>query len=201
MIPKIKYMVHEILTNVFLPPSGDRKEFERNAEEFIKNFKKIEKRVLELIEKFSGFEWTKKNIPVYLIPAGKSVSFAKSNLEKGNPGVVNKIWSIPERSIHIAIHELVHVNQFQSDFYSKENKVLWKKEEKDVVSLEVCTDVVTIHVLRELFGEDSKYEKDYWHFMNNVMTSTPAKKLKIPSYLKKWDLDKKSLREYIFNKN
>lgn len=124
---------------------------------------------------------------------------AKSNLEKGTPGVVQKIGEVLERITHLLIHELTHINQFQSDFYSKKNSFIFNKRGiKDRVKVEICTDVVAIHVVRDLFGNNSKYEKDYWYFMNKLMTSTPAKKMKIPTYLKRWDLNKNTLKEYIF---
>lgn len=198
MIPKIEFKTYDVLTRVFLPPSKKKKEFESESKKFINHFKKIEKMVLILIEKFSGFKWTKKRIPVYLIPNSRFISTARGDLENGFPGVVQKIRNNPERDTHIFIHELTHVNQFQSDFYDKKNTFVRNKDKtKNFVNIEICADVGCIHVIRELFGKNSKVEKDYWHFINNVMTSTPAKKMKIPKYLKKWDLNKKSLRGYI----
>ena len=201
MIPKINYQIHKVLTQVFIPYDKNEQEFNKKSQKFIQHFKKIESEVLFLIEKFSGFKWSKSKIPVYIVPKGDWPSFTKSNLEKNTPGVVQAIYNTTQRSTHIFIHELAHVNQFQSNFHSKKNKVIWKGKELDRVMLEVCTDIVCLHVLRELFGKGSKYEKDYWYFLDHVMTSTPKKKMKVRPYLKKWDLNKKSLREYIFEKN
>lgn len=198
MIPNIDYQRHDLLTRIFIPSFKDKKKFEKKAKEFIKYFKKHEKETLRLIEKFSGFNWTRNKIPVYIIPNGHIYSFTKKNLSKNLPGVVQKFYESNERTTHILIHELCHVNQFQSEFYNKRNKFVWKKDgTKDFVKVEICTDIVAIHVIRELFGKDSKIEKDYWYFMNKLMTSTPAKKLQIPKYLKKWDLNKKTLKKYL----
>lgn len=199
MIPKIDFQTHDILTRIFIPPFKKKKEFKKEVKEFTRSFRKIEEDVLISIEKFSGFKWSKKRIPVYLIPSGRIVSFVRGKLENGLPGVVQKIFSGEEkRNLHIFIHELCHVNQFQSDFYDKNNRFVLKKDgTKDSVKVEVLTDIVTIHVVREIFGKNSDMEKDYWHFMNKVMTSTPKKKLEIPKYLKKFDLNKKTLKEYI----
>jgi len=198
MIPKIDYKIHDVLTRVFLSPLKGKKEFEKEAKKFIREFKKIEKDVLMLIEKFSGFKWSKKKIPLYIIPQGRFFSMAKGNLEEGLPGVVQKVYDTLERGTHILTHELSHINQFQSDFYSKKNNFIFNKDgSKDFVKIEICTDIVCIHVIRELFEKNSKYEKDYWEFLK-IMTSTPKKKTQIPKYLKKWNLNKKPLKEYIF---
>jgi len=202
MIPKIEYQTHELLTRVFIPPFEKKSDFEKHVKKFIKHFKKIEKEILVLIEKFSGFEWTKKKIPVYLIPNGKIVSRTKSNLEKGLPGIIQKVRNNTERDTHIMIHELVHVNQFQTDFSSKENRFAFnKKGIRNYIGWEVCAEIVCLYVIRELFGKKSKYEKDYWKFLNQIQTSTPGKELEVPKYLKKWDLNKKTLRDYILKKN
>lgn len=200
MIPKIDYQIHDVLTNVFLLPLADKKEFEKDAKKFIKNFKKIEKDILVLIERFSGFKWTKRKIPVYLIPNGKSFSFTKGHLEEEKPGVVQKIHGTTERSIQIFIHELAHVNQFQSEFHSVNNKFAFNKNGHfNNLGREICADVVCIQVIRELFGKNSKCEKDYWYFLKKVMISTPEKGKEIPKYIKKWNLNKKTLKEYILN--
>ncbi len=199
MIPKINYQIHEILTDLFLPPFKKKKDFDKESKKFIQHFKKIEKEVLTSIEKFSGFRWSKRTIPVYIIPQNKSItSLTKSNLNKGFPGVVQKVYENIERCTHIFIHELTHVNQFQSDFYSKKNLFVFNKRGvKNTRKIELCSDVVCVQVIRDLFGNKSIYEKDYWIFQNKIRTSSPGIEKEIPIYLKKWDLNEKTLREYI----
>ncbi len=198
MIPKLDYQMHDLLIQIFMPPLENKKDFYKQNQEFIQHFKKIEKKVLISIEKFSGFRWSKKIIPVYMIPNGGIPSFAKSNLEENTPGVVQRIYGTNKRATHILIHELTHINQFQSDFHSKSNSFIFdKKGVKNYMRTELCSDIVCIHVLRDLFGNKSSYEADYWNFQNNVRTSSPGIEKKIPIYLKKWNLNKKTLREYI----
>lgn len=202
MIPKIKYKTNPTLTQIFLPPRGDVKKFKGNAKEFVKHFNKIENGVLENIEKFSGFKWTKKKIPVYLIPQGQIYSFAKSNMTKKDPGIILKIYETLERTTGIFIHELTHINQFQSDFNnSKRNKFVFdEKGKKNYRNIEICSDVLAIYVMKKLFGKNSSYEKDYWHFQKNIRTSEKGMVEPLKKHIKKWNLNKNPLREYIFKK-
>ena len=198
MIPKIEYQTHDILTKVFMPPFGKRSDFEKQTRKFTKHFKKIEKEILISIEKFSGFKWTKRKIPIYFVPNGRIISITKGNLEKGLPGIIQKIRNNIWRDTHIMIHELVHINQFQTNFNSKRNRFAFKKNGiKNHIGREVCADIICLYVIKELFGKNSKYERDYWEFLNKIQTSTPGIEKEVSKYLKKWNLNEKTLKEYI----
>lgn len=199
MIPKVDYQIHDLLVRVFLPPplDGDDTEFRQLSERLINSFEKLEFNVLTLIEKYSGFEWRFEKIPVYLIPDSRILkSFAKSNLENKRPGVVLKVMDNLTRNIHIFIHELAHINQNQGEF-SKTSFALNPDGSRNHPNYELAADIVTLYILRDLFGSNSEYEKDMMEFLT---TTDMVNKDKYDALMEKvdiWDLSKKTLREYI----
>lgn len=112
--------------------------------------------------------------------------------------MIQKIYGTKQRTTNILIHELVHINQFQSDFYSDKNKLIFKKNRaKNERKLELCTDVISLSVIRIIFGKNSLYEKDFFEF-KKIQTSIKAENKEINNHIKKWDFEEKTLRDYIF---
>lgn len=201
MIPKVDFQVHEILLRAFFFPreyGGGRDKFDGDVEKFVSLFRQYEDKILELIEKFSGFSWSRDRIPVFLVPASMMVrySFAKANLENDLPGIVLKIFADPGRELFIFIHELSHINQRQSDFYEK--YAFGKNGERNTDLLELCADLITLKILRDLFGNNSEYEKLFWTFLKDPKSDkNKIKYEKILEFESKWDLSKRNIREYI----
>ncbi len=202
MIPKIDVQVHDVFINAFFfsVTYGPKEKLEEDIQKF-KNFFEINgEKIITLIEKFSGYSWTKDRIPVYLIPANPNFlySFTKSTLENDLPGIVQKIGMGFERDIHIHIHELVHANQWQSDFTSKTNILSFKSNgERNTDGREIGADIVTLYILRNLFGESSEFEKNLMDFLSNTNEKNKIKFAELNKYKDKWDLNKNSLRYYI----
>ena len=114
------------------------------------------------------------------------------------PGVVQKLFESNTTNLHIFIHELVHVNQWQSDFHDKYNTFAnTKTGELNREGVELCADIVTLYVLRDLFGENSEYEEDFWKFLSNTNQVNKRKYEVLQKYKESWDLSKKPLKGYI----
>ncbi len=203
MIPKIDIQVPELLLRTFFFPKeyGGKEKLDKDISDFRVFFDKYGEKILVQIEKYSGFNWTLNRIPVYLIPASMMIrfSFSKNDLEDGLPGVVQKIGR-GITDIHIHIHELVHTNQKQTEFYSKENGFAFDKEgNRNTDILELSADIVTMYVIRNLFGADSEYEKDMWNFLNNTNERNMRKYEHLIEHIDKWDLNKNNLRYHLEN--
>jgi len=202
MIPKIDIQVHNLFINAFFfsVTYGPKEKLDEDIKKFKDFFNENGEKILTLIEKFSGYSWTKDRIPVYLVPKNPNLnySFAKSTLENDLPGVVQKIGMGYERDIHIHIHELAHINQWQSDFMKKNNPLSAKSNgEKNNDGIELGADIVALYVLRNIFGEDSEFEKDFMDFLNNTNDKNKIKFAELNKYKDKWNLNENSLRHYV----
>jgi len=196
MIPKIDFQIHDALVRTFLfPPTNDaQKGFKKQAGAFMDFFNKNSDKTLKSIQKFSGYKWAKDRIPVYLIPNAQILSFTKSILEDDLPGVVQKVFPNQKRTAHIFIHELVHVNQWQSKFVNKNQPY---NESGDEFKRELYADLICLHVLRDIFGKNSEHEKDFWDFLQNTTERNKKKLEGLKKITNKWDLIKKPLKEYL----
>lgn len=203
MIPKVDFQIHEVLIQAFFSPKmygGDRSFLDSKLNEFIEGYRMHEEKILKLIEKYSGFEWSKDRIPVFLVPDNFALfySFAKPILQDALPGVVLKIRPNGKiRDFWIFIHELSHINQYHSDFYTPQYGAIDENNNKNVDRVEVCADLLALYVLRDLFGEDSEYEKDFWDFLENTNEKNKKKFEQMKKHLPIWDLKKNTLKNYL----
>lgn len=203
MIPKVDFQIHEVLIQAFFSPKmygGDRKFLDTKFSEFVAQFSEHETKILTLIEKYSGFEWSEEKIPVFLIPDSPSIfySFAKPVLQDGHSGVVLKIRPNGKiRDFWIFIHELSHINQYHSNFYLPKYGAIDENNNKNVDRVEVCADLLALYVIRDLFGEDSEYEKDFWDFLENTNEKNRKKFEEMKKHLPIWDLSKDTLKNYL----
>ncbi len=203
MIPKIDFQVHDVFINAFHnPPAyGSLEQLHADMQEFKDFFSRNGNEILKLIEVYSGYEWSKERIPVYLIPDNFALnfSFTKPVLEDGLTGIVQKISPKDMyRNIHIHIHELVHVNQRQSDFYTKENPLAFSENgERNITGIELGADIVTFYILQKMFGINSEYEKNFWNFLSNTNEKNKLKFEELNKYKDIWDLNLHPLRYYV----
>jgi hypothetical protein len=203
MIPKVDFQIHETLIEAFYLPKlwgGDREELDKEMKNFIDLFRIHEEMILTLIQKYSGFEWSKERIPVFLVPDSRVLlySFTKSTLQDGLPGIIQKIFKDKNSLIFsIFIHELCHVNQHQSDFYDKKYKTADEKWIKDTDRVELSADLVMLYVVREIFGNNSEYEKAEWDFLKNTNDRNKKKGEMLEKYMPLWDLNKMPLKSYL----
>lgn len=193
MLPKVDFQKHEVLFQAFFFPGeygGRMPKLLEDIENFITLFSEHQEKILSLIEKFSGFAWSKERIPVFLVPntAMLPFSFTKARLEADLPGVVQKIGLATKRTLHIFIHELVHVNCRHSDFYEK-------YESTDL--RELVADLVTLNVIREIFGANSEYEQDWLDFLQNTLEKNKRKLAFAEKYQEKWNLHEKPIVNYL----
>jgi hypothetical protein len=198
MLPKIDIQVPELLLRCFYFPTiyGPREKLDRDIKKFKDFFEKHGDSVLTEIENFSGYSWSMPRIPVYLVPNNSMLpySFSRPNLEDNLPGIIQKIGR-GVRDIHIHIHELVHTNQKQSEFYTK---FAYDKEGKrDTDLLELCADIVTIYVIRKLFQDNSVYENDMWDFLKNTNDKNKRKEELLEQHIEIWDLNKNNLKHFL----
>jgi len=173
---KIDFQIHDVLIRALRSPFQSEDEFKKQAAAFKKFFMSNEAKVLDLIQKYSGYEYTNDRIPEYLVPAGLSFSksVTKSTLEDGLPGVVQKLFDNNITNMHIFIHELTHVNQWQSDFHNKENRFSETKT-----------------------GELNREGIDFWRFLEGTNEVNKEKYDELQKHKDSWDLSKKTLKEYI----
>lgn len=197
----------ELLKSLFYFPKtyGSVEKLETDIEALKTFFNEYGEKILVEIEKLSGFSWTKERIPVYLIPNSKfgpPYSFSKWGVDGDLPGVVQKLGTTSQAftDYWILIHELVHTNQRQSDFMEKYQFL--KNGDRNQDLLELGADLITLYVLRSLFGQGTKYEVDLWNFFVNT-TNNSEKNIRKGAILKKyvdeWDLNKNTLRYYLEN--
>lgn len=198
-IPKIEFFIHEVFINAFsFPPTQKAKDIYRDkikaAEAFLRSKAND---YLERIEKFSGYEWKIDKIPVYLVPeSARFKSFAKTNLEGDLPGVVLKTYPTMETLEFIFIHELCHINQMQSEFWSESNPWFMNDGVKNTEGIELCADIVMTFVLRDIYGKDSVQEKEMWEFLK-LSPENVAKGEMLKKKLGDWDLGTRSLKSYL----
>jgi hypothetical protein len=202
MTPKIDIQMPEILVRCFYFPAiyGPREKLDNDVAEFKKFFELHGEEVLRSIEQFSGCTWSHDRIPVYLIPdsAMLNYSFSKWAVEEKLPGIIQKI-GLGIRDYHIHIHELAHTNQRHSEsFYSGTTGYAFDKEgRRNVDLLELSADIVTLHVMRKLFGESSDLEKDFWDFLKNTSEKNKRKEDFLIKYMSLWDLNSHPLKYYL----
>ncbi|MDQ3014823.1 MAG: hypothetical protein M3Q73_03095 [bacterium] len=202
MIPRTDFQIHEIFMQTFFFPEeygADRSQFDKDAAEFMGFFKQHEEKILQIIEKFSGFDWSKEKIPVFVVPNNSMISYSytKFDLQDGLPGVVQKIFRNQQRNLHIFIHELAHVNQRHADFYDRKYKTLDEEGNRNVDLVEVCADIVCLYVIREIFSGNSEYERDMFDFLQNTGMKNKRKYAELEKSLTQWDLYKNPLKFYI----
>ena len=203
MIPKVDFQIHDLLIQIFFFPrlyGGNRDKLKKDFESFTSEFQLREEKILTLIEKFSGLEWMKDRIPAYLVPHNSKVlySFAHHNLENNLPGIVLKIRGNLFRDMPIFIHELAHINQMQSDFFKEQKIFVFDKEGKRNEDLiELGADIVALYVMREVYGIDSEYEKDFWNFLENTNEKNKRKFEELNKYIGSWDLNVNNLKFYL----
>lgn len=203
MIPRIDISVPDVFIRAFYNPRtyGPREKLDADIENFKSFFKENGDRILQEIESLSGFFWNENRIPVYLLPDGMFspvASFATSNLEGELSGIVQKIGRPGVRDIHVHIHELSHVNQWQGGWRSRQTGYALKQNgEWNTDLVELGADLVTIYVIRNIFGIDSVYEKDFWDFLQNTNERNKRKNDVLKSYIDLWDLNQNPLKYYL----
>jgi hypothetical protein len=203
MIPKLDISMPELFVRAFhfAKRYGYPGKLDDDARDFKKFFEQHGESILEQIEKLSGFNWTSERIPVYLFPnshISPPYSFSKINLENDLPGVMQKLGVSPKQisDYWVCIHELVHINQKEKEFYDKYFfNVGTIKNNTDL--LELCADLVTLNVVRNLFDRDSELEKDLWDFLDFSNDKNKRKAEILRTYLDLWDLSKNNLRYYL----
>jgi hypothetical protein len=122
------------------------------------------------------------------------ISRVNATLEDNNAGIVFAVRESQVRNIQIFIHELVHINQMHPDYNNDINPY----SVYGPAGREIVADMVNLHVIRELFGSDSEYEKDFWEFLNIPEVSNSKERLELVNeYLPKWDLNNKTIKQYI----
>jgi hypothetical protein len=190
---KIDFQRHDVFFQAFFfPPfyGGGIEKLESDINALITTFANHKDQILTLIEKYTGYTWSQETVPVFLIPKTPviSYSFTRLNLVNGLAGIVQKVGMGAFRDLHIFIHELVHVNCRQQDFYEKYTDNNLK---------ELVADLVTLYVIRDLFGTDSEYEKDFFDFLQNTNDKNKVKYNYLHEYKDKWDLKDKQIASYL----
>lgn len=205
MIPKLDISSPELFLRCFYIPRihGPKENMDAAIKTFKDFFQEHGEIILAEIEKLSGFQWTKDRIPVYLIPnsfVSPPYSFCKDPIEDDLPGVIQKVdVSGLTQQAWVHIHELVHVNQHQSEFYNLHG--LTRERKKNIDLAELGADIITIYIVKKLFGENSEYEKDFWNFLQNTSEKNKRKYDILIKYIENWDLNNNNLRYYLEQNN
>ncbi len=199
MIPRLDISLPEIFLRAFYNPVvyGPKEKLDADVKAFEDFFARHAEKILVEIEKLSGFAWSKDRIPVYLVPesfVSPPYSFTTSGLEEGLPGVVQKIGRPGMRDIHIHIHELAHVNQWQSDFhiFSPKGNTQARTDMR-----ELAADIVTVYVIRNVFGDATELERDFFDFLCNTSEKNKRKYDILMKYVDSWNLNANTLRYYL----
>lgn len=202
MNTKIDYQIHDVLIRTLKSPFETVEEIKKLFTKYIDEFGTYEDKVIELIEKYTGYPFTIERIPVYLVPISRnSVPFsnAKSSLEENTPGVVLKVFPDILRNHHIFIHELVHINQWHNhEEFNKSRFFINEDGTKNEDGIELCADIVALYIVRDIFGKNSEVENNFWDFLENTNEKNKRKYDILQKYLPQWDLLKKPQKEYIF---
>jgi len=182
-MPKLWFEISSMLVTALTGDAG----FSKRREEFIKDegfrkaFAEKQSEILELIPQFTGYDWERSEIPVYLVPWCNKHSFSHPLVLFYRPDHA-RLW-------HILIHELVHINLANSEFKSLERR--------GSEGLEVVCWIVTLHVLRRIFGRGSPAEKD---LLGDFAQANERNKQTLEGLRKimdQWDLGKKPLKWYL----
>jgi len=132
MIPKLEIRVSQAYTHILsddfsyddYKKDGNKvidkykiefKKFKRSTRAFQIAFNKYQKRISKLIEKYSGFAWRQKYIPIYLVKMTQKPSIA-------DPLTI-KFRGETDPMLLLVIHELTHLNLPEKMQFEVKNRI------------------------------------------------------------------------------
>ena len=182
--PKLEICTSFSLHLSILGTKFDPKKMDSFRKAFKIYIKKYEKKVLRLISKYSGLEWKKKIIKIWLFDGWyPSISY---------PLLLNVYEYNKRFAFFILIHELTHNIFLEKNIVTKKGKTI------NMNNMEAIIELITKKVAENIFSEkivkklckESEFDGTYKFIWEK------EKELE-----KEWDLNKKPLIEWIKTKS